>query len=156
MSWSKLLFVLPLLAACGFQPVYGPSGTGTALQNRVVVDEPLTRESYLLTRQLEQRLGRGNDPVYSLAVSISTEEESLAIDADGDIERYNLVGRADYTLVNTQTGAIAAQGQVQNFTGYSATGTTVAQLAAERDATERLMVILADRIVTELLAKASL
>jgi LPS-assembly lipoprotein len=42
-------------------------------------------------------------------------------------------------------------GSVDNFTGYSATGTTVATLAAERDAQERLMTILADQIVTRLL-----
>ena len=36
----RFLIALPLLvlAACGFQPVYGPGGTGTALQNAVQVD----------------------------------------------------------------------------------------------------------------------
>lgn len=161
MSWFKktpvlLICLLPVLAACGFEPVYGPNGTGTALQNRVLVDEPLTREGYLITRQLESRLGRTNDAAYSLSVTVKTGEKSLAIDADGDIERYNLVGTADYVLVNTSTGGIAASGQVDSFTGYSATGTPVAALAAGRDATERLMVILADKIVLELQIQASL
>ena len=75
---------------------------------------------------------------------------------DGDIERYNLVGTADYVLLDKASGAIVASGQVQNFTGYSATGTTVATLAAQRDAADRLMIILADKIVSELLVKATL
>ena len=150
-----LICALPL-AGCGYTPVYGPNGTGTQLQNRVLVDEPLTPDGYLITRQLETRLGRTNDAGYTLSVTTNTKEESLAFDADGDIERYNLVGTADYTLVNTATGAIAASGQVSNFTGYSATGTPVAALAAERDANERLMIILADQIVTELQTQASL
>ena len=41
---------------------------------------------------------------------------------------------------------------MDNFVGYSATGTTVATLAAKRDATERLMTILADEIVLQLQA----
>ena len=43
-------------------------------------------------------------------------------------------------------------GTVNNFTAYSATGSTVATLAAERDALERLMVILGDQITTRLFA----
>ena len=38
------------------------------------------------------------------------------------------------------------QGKIQHFTSYSATGTTVATLAAKRDAEVRLMIILADQI----------
>ena len=41
---------------------------------------------------------------------------------------------------------------MQSFTSYSATGSTVAGLAAEEDAALRLMHILADQIVTRLLA----
>ena len=49
---------------------------------------------------------------------------------------------------------VLLSGNVDSFTGYSATGTTVATRAAERDAYERLMTILADQIVTRLEAGA--
>ncbi|MEP4979551.1 LPS assembly lipoprotein LptE [Ascidiaceihabitans sp.] len=154
---AQILLVAALpLASCGFTPVYGPDGVGTQLQNRVLVDEPLTRNGYLITRHLETRLGRTNDEAFALSVTVKTQEVSLAIDADGVIERYNLIGTADYTLINKSTGAIAASGQVESFTGYSATGTPVAALAAERDASERLMVILGDKLVAELQTQASL
>jgi LPS-assembly lipoprotein len=41
---------------------------------------------------------------------------------------------------------------VKSFTAYSATGSTVAGLAAEEDAATRLMRILADQIVARLVA----
>ena len=58
----------------------------------------------------------------------------------------------DFTLTETATGVIVTSGKVNNFVGYSATGTTVATLAAEEDAQERLMNILADQIVRRLYA----
>lgn len=152
------LFRLPLIAlllalgACGFQPAYGPGGSGTALNGRVQVEDPKTRADQLLLQQLERRLGLAADPSFDLAIDLSTTEEGLAIDADGDITRYNLLGRAAYTLTDRTTGAVITSGVVTNFTGYSATGTTVATLAAERDAQVRLMTILGDMVVDRLLA----
>ncbi|WP_330449555.1 hypothetical protein FLP41_04955 [Paracoccus marcusii] len=47
------------------------------------------------------------------------------------------------------------QGRVSSFTSYSTTGTTISTLAAEGDARERLALMLADQVVTRLLAAAS-
>lgn len=146
------LCVCLVLAACGFEPVYGPGGTGTKLQNNVQVDTPIDREGFLLVRQLEERLGRSGDPAYALGVRLSVVEEARAIDPDGDLRRFHMIGRADYTLIDKSTGAVLDTNTVDNFVGYSATGTTVATLAAKRDATERLMTILADEIVLRLQA----
>nr|WP_147110002.1 LPS assembly lipoprotein LptE [Tateyamaria sp. syn59] len=149
----RLLAALALalaVAACGFEPVYGPGGTGTKLQNRVLVDPPRDREGFLLVRQLEERLGRAGDPTYKLAIDLSVAEEARAIDPDGDIRRYHMIGSAAFTLSDADTGAVIMTDLVDNFVGYSATGTTVATLSAQRDATERLMTILADEIVLQL------
>jgi LPS-assembly lipoprotein len=156
MSWFKLLFVLPLVAACGFTPVYGPNAAGNALQNNLLVDEPDTRQGYFLTRQIEDRLGRATNPAYGLAVTLDTSEEALAIDGDGDIARYNILGTANYVLRDLGTGAIVSSGKVSAFTGYSTTGTTVASLSVLRDARQRLMTQLADQIVTHLYANPDL
>ncbi|MEX0370523.1 MAG: LPS assembly lipoprotein LptE [Tateyamaria sp.] len=152
MRHFAVLTLCLLLAACGFEPVYGPGGTGTALQNRVQVDTPIDREGFLLVRQLEERLGRAGDPAYALGVRLSVFEEARAIDPDGDLRRFHMIGQAEYTLKDLSTGAIVSANSVDNFVGYSATGTTVATLAAKRDATERLMTILADEIVLQLQA----
>ena len=149
MRTAALLLIL-VLGACGFTPVYGPDGSGTELQNRVLVDKPDDRTGFLLVQRLEERLGRTSDPVYRLAVDLALGEEARAIDPDGEIRRFHLVGSAAYTLIATGTGEVVQAETVDNFVGYSATGTTVATLAARRDAQERLMIILADQIVLRL------
>lgn len=149
----RTLLLAPLaLAACGFTPVYAPGGTGAVLQNRVRVDDPSTRDSYLLVRELEERLGRAATPAYGLGLTITTTEQGLAIDRAGNTRRFNRLGRVDYALRDLTTGTVVTSGTVENFVGYSATGSTVATLAAETDAQERLMTILADQITTRLQA----
>ncbi|NIZ12979.1 LPS assembly lipoprotein LptE [Phaeobacter sp. HF9A] len=152
---------LPLgasLSACGFEPVYGPNGAGTALKGQISFQAPQTiaapsdTDAYYLVRQLETRLGRAGAPRYRMDLALKTQEVGQAITADGDITRYSLTGTAGYSLVRLSDGQVVASGEVQNFSGYSASGTTVQTLASETDAHERLMVILADQIVTRLYA----
>lgn len=150
----RTLLVLPLaLAACGFTPAYGPGGTGTKLNGQVLVQEPSTQAGYLLTRHMETRLGRsGGSARYALDLTIDLNEDDLAINSSGDITRYNVIGKVEFALRDSITGTIITSGTAQNFTAYSATGTTVATLAAEQDALERLMVILGDQITARLYA----
>jgi LPS-assembly lipoprotein len=85
-------------------------------------------------------------------LTLDTKEVGQAITAEGSITRYSLTGTAGYNLVRLSDGQIVASGEVENFSGYSASGTTVQTQAGETDAHERLMVILADQIVTRLYA----
>ena len=147
---SVVLLVFLALGACGFTPVYGPNGAGTELQNRVLVDKPDDRAGFLLVQRLEERLGRTSDPAYRLAVDLAVREEDRAIDPDGDIRRFHLIGTAEYALREAGTDVVVRTDTVDTFVGYSATGTTVATLSARRDAQERLMTILADQIVLQL------
>ena len=160
MWWSdrrSLLLALPLLAAgCGFTPVYGPGGIGTELRGHILAVEPNSEEDYMLVRRLEEQLGRPADPLYLLDYRIVTAESGQAVTTSGDITRYNLVGRVFYSLVRTSDDAVMAAGDVENFTGYSASGSTVDTLSAERDAVRRLMVILADQLVAELYTSVDL
>ncbi|MWD28536.1 hypothetical protein E0K89_013710 [Aquicoccus sp. SCR17] len=143
------------LSACGFTPAYGPSGGAGRLQGQVAVDAPDDRAGYLLVRRLEERLGRAAGARYELGAQVVIDEEGLGISADQRTTRYHLVGEARYALRDAATGLVLQSGQVESFTGYSATGSTVATLAAERDALERLMTILADRITDRLIAGAA-
>jgi LPS-assembly lipoprotein len=154
---SRRLFgltALGALAACGFTPVYGPGGGGTALQNKILVDEPGTREAYLVTREFEQRLGRASDAQYGLSLDITVREEAIAISSDNVTTRYNLIGELTYALRDLGTQQVVNTGKVNSFTGYSASGTSVATQAAERDARARLMQILTDQMITRLVATA--
>lgn len=153
-SFNRRSFCLAALAAvpaCGFAPVYGPDGAGTALQGQVLVDEPVTRDAYLLTRELESRLGRANPGQYGLSYAIDVRQESIAISKANVTTRFNLLGDVTYALRDLDTQEVITSGKVSNFVGYSASGSTVATQASEGDARGRLMNILTDQILTRLI-----
>lgn len=152
----RFLLLAPLaLAACGFTPAYGPSGGAGKLTGTVWVQDPTDKNGFDLVERLEERLGRPEAIRYDLAYTITTEAVGLGITTDNKITRYNLKGVVDYTLTERASGTRVAGGRVQGFTAYSATGSTVAGLAAEEDAALRLMRILADQITARLIAAAA-
>ncbi|MGG7646192.1 LPS assembly lipoprotein LptE [Rhodovulum sp. YNF3179] len=158
-SSDRRTFVLGLaalpLAGCGFRPVYGPAGPAAGLMGQIAVDPAGTERGFALVGRLQERLGRaGAAAPYALAVSVETESEGIAITTTNEIGRFNLAGVARFALRDAARDVVLTEGTVENFTSYSATGSTVGTLAAERDAYDRLMRALADQIVTRLLASA--
>jgi len=150
-----LLSGLAALAGCGFAPAYGPGGGGDALMGQVGVTAPHGRAGFLLTREIETRLGRPETPRYELRPEIELRSEGIAIDRSNVAARANLIGTVRYTLTNLETGEVADRGSVTNFTGYSTFDTPIVTRAAARDAMERLMQMLADQMLTRLAAAAA-
>jgi LPS-assembly lipoprotein len=151
----RTFLLLPLaLGACGFTPAFGPGGAAEGLQGTIRVDDPTDKNGFDLIERLEERIGRPETARFALGYRIATKAVGVGITPDNAITRYNLTGRVDWTLTERATGTRVAGGQVDNFTSYSATGSTVAGLAAEEDAAFRLMRILADQIVSRLIASA--
>lgn len=148
-----LLFGSLALAGCGFEPVYGPSGSASTLAGRIDIAPPADEEGFALVQRLEERLGQPTNPDLSLSADIRLTEESLGFLPDGTISRFNVLGRVDWTLSHA-TGETALSGSERSFTSYSATSTTVATIFAKRDARRRLMVILADHIVADILNRS--
>ncbi len=157
---------LSAVAACGFSPVYGPLGQAARLQMQVAMDVPDNRHEFDLVRQLELRLGHATAPVYHLSYRVETTQEGVGVTPEQEIIRFNVLGKVQYTLTETATGTVLATGRADSFTGYSAgavdvtalppsTNATIATLTAERDANARLMVALADQIVSQLLASSA-
>lgn len=145
----------PALAGCGFEPVYGTTGAAQGLLGQVAMDEPNTNEGYLLVRELEDRMGRTSSGKYGLSYSIVTEEKAVGKTVAQITSRYDVIGQVTYALRNLDTKEVLTTNTIKSFTGYSATGSTVSEVAARDDAYERLMVIFADRIVAELQAHAT-
>lgn len=157
MSWyNRRLFLISAaaLAGCGFTPAFAPGGAATRLQGRVLVDEPDSRPGYLLTRRFEERLGRANPARYGLSYSIGLTDSAIAVSSTNVITRYNKIGTVTWALRDLETDKVLTSGKAESFTSYSASGTTVATQAAERDAEARLMAILTDQIITRLIADA--
>jgi len=142
------------LAGCGFTPAYAPGGGGAKLLGRLQPDAPQTRDDFALVHRLSERLNPVEQARYRLAYTATTDTLGQAITPDGATTRYSLTGSVDYTLHDIGTDAVLLTGRVSSFTSWSATGSVVATSAAEDDAHRRLMRMLADQIVTRLLAQA--
>ena len=141
-------------AGCGFAPAFGPGGAAEVLRGAVLVDTPDTRDAFLLTRQIEDRLGRGDAARFGLAYMLDFTEERMVLTTGNITERFNVVGKVTWTLTDLGSDAVLGSDTASSFTGYSTTGTTVATQAAARDARARLATILADQIVAQLMALA--
>ncbi|MHA7850608.1 LPS assembly lipoprotein LptE [Roseovarius sp.] len=148
------LIAAAVLSGCGFTPAYGPSGSAGKLLNAVEVSEPKGRAGYLMTRELEDRLGRAGQPRYALVYAIEVSETPVAISRLNLITRYNLLGKVTYALNDLATDQVLTSGTVDNFTSFAASDTTVATEAARRAAEERIVVILSDQVVARLVAAA--
>jgi LPS-assembly lipoprotein len=153
-SFLILLAIAPL-AACGFAPVYGPGGGGHALRGQVTVTAPATRQGFMLVARLEDRLGRSTAPTLRLDWDTATTERGLAITGSNDITRINLTGTLNFRLTQIATEQTVQTGAVSSFTAYSTTGSPLATAAARRDAEDRLMVALADQLISRLLSGAA-
>lgn len=159
-QFLRLLAAIPLagtlagtLAACGFAPAYGPGGPAADIGGAIRLADPTDKNAFDFVGRMEQRLGRPANPRFELAYTIATKAIGVGITPEGAITRYNLTGSVDWALTDP-AGARLSGGRVESFTSYSATGSTVAGLAAEEDAALRLMRILADQIVSRLIATA--
>ncbi|WGW04992.1 LPS assembly lipoprotein LptE [Tropicibacter oceani] len=156
---SKRKFLLGALVlglgACGFTPVYGPQGTGNRLLGRIALEAPKTPNDYAFNARFEERMGRASSGPYLLSVKKTVDQQDLGSTSTGNTTRYRLLGRASYSLTDAGTKAVLIEGQTDGFTGYSTTGSTVATLAAERAAEQRLMVILADQVIDKLILQAT-
>nr|WP_319248674.1 hypothetical protein [uncultured Celeribacter sp.] len=141
------------LSACGFTPTYAPGGAGNALRGKVVVDAPDTRDSYNLTKHLRLAFGTPDAPAYRLSYSISTRLEAIGITRDQEITRRHVVGTVTYRLRDIATDAAIVSGKASSFTAYSTTGSSVSAITAPRDASERLMTVLGDQMVSQILAE---
>jgi LPS-assembly lipoprotein len=160
MWWSRRAVLAALaagaLAACGFTPAYAPGGPAAALADRVSVQAPDTQAEFTLVARLEQRLGRaGSGAPLALSFTLDTGQEAVAITPAAEITRYNVTGTLDWRLTDTASGTVTASGRTTAFTSYSATGSTIATRAARDDATDRLMTILADRTVADLILRTA-
>ncbi len=138
------------LAGCGLTPVYGPNGAGSALRGNLTLDPPTDRLDFEFVKAVDRQLGRGENGALRLTYDIAVQEEGTVVSAAQEINRLSLVGTVTYSVSKDVSDAVLT-GSVRNFTNYSATGSTLATDSAKRDAEDRLMVILADQMIAQLL-----
>ena len=148
-SRRRFLLVALALAGCGFTPVNGVNSNSQMLRNTVLVQAPTNRAEFELVRNLEVQLGQTTSKLYDLRYELSVDEDIIVVSTAQEINRFSLVGVLEYSLADND-GVVLLTETAKSFTGYSATGTTVATQRSQRDAYDRLMVILAKQVSNSL------
>lgn len=139
------------LSACGLEPIYGAKGAGKRLFGKVRPRDPDTYQDFSFNTRIAERLGPDEGAVFDLDYRLSIGVVAQAITQEQVTTRYSLNGTADFVLKD-RNGKALTSGRVSTFSSYSTTGTTIATLTAEADARRRLARMLADQVVTRLLA----
>lgn len=143
-----MLIGLMGLAGCGFAPIYGETA---GLRGRVAFETDESVAGFRLRERLETRLGRSATPQFVLVTNVRSSQRSAAITSGGDISRLNIIGTATWSLKTADSGQAIDSGEVEAFTSYSASASTIATQSTRDDAEARLSIILADLIVSRLL-----
>ena len=148
-------WALLLLGACGFKPVYATSTSTNSVRNNFDLSAPTDRGTYEFHHNLKGQISDNPQAQYALSYTIFQSATNAATDADGKSHRGVLKGSLAYRITGKINGETVKTGNVKGFTSYSALTSSVASDAAGRDATIRLMKILSDNLVDELMMVAA-
>ncbi len=144
-----------LLAACGFQPLYGSKGTTNVIADFSLIDvaQGKDRNGQLLTNELKHLLNPLKEPVrpkYRLVVQLTQSTRSLAIKKTALATRANLNAVVKYNLILNQTGELLTSGSNNIAVSYNIYSAEYATIAAEKDAANRAIKELAQDIRLQL------
>lgn len=149
---SLMILLVLGSASCGFSPVYAPgSKTAAALSDIVVAPPNNNRPNYVFVTELEDRIGRNPNGSKELKHDIWVYEEDPGLVSS--TARIHLVGKVTYQVVSVKDGRFLFGGTVENFVAFIVDDNLTT--AVRNDATERLMKILADHMVTRLTVQFS-
>lgn len=156
---SGLLALVPLLPACGFQPMYGEGSPARSLQGQVYVEVIPSAAGYELRQRLIEDLGPAETPTHTLKIELRIETEGVALTTQNFTTRFDVIGVAAYQLRPNSGGPPILTDEARSIAGFSAPVSQVASAfasrAAEEDAIRRVSRQLADRIAQRLALTAS-
>ena len=133
--------MLPLLSACGFQPLYG---NNTAPQLSSIFVEDIAERNDILDSD-----GMQTNKRYRLKVTLSESSQGIALQNDAAITRYNNRMEARFVLSDAG-GKEIYRGTQSELSSYTVVQSPYATLAAEQDSGKRAVQDMAERIRLEL------
>jgi LPS-assembly lipoprotein len=160
MSWSRRQ-VLTLssgmvLAACGFQPLYGnrSASNSTPMQfAQIDVNNIDGRTGHHLRNYLIDRLSaRGGHykKAYRLDVALSETKDGLAIRSDEAVTRFNFRLLSNVRLTRIGDQQTLYESNLRVTAAYNVVESEFATLSAERDAEDRAARDMSSEIITRL------
>ena len=154
------ILATPVLAACGFRPVYGPGASGpdspaaTALA-KISVGLIPERTGQVLRLALQERFERAGIAAaheYDLSVNFAVIDDTLAIQQDTTATWIRVTGTANYRLVSQDPSrATLTSGVARSVDGYNLFDQQFFAQDLENDAVnKRVALAVADQIALQL------
>ncbi|MCY4543190.1 MAG: LPS assembly lipoprotein LptE [Rhodobacteraceae bacterium] len=149
---ATVLLVAFSVAACGFKPAaIDRSGDATVFGN-TKVEVAGDQAGYHFERVLQRKFGFASRTApYHLKASIGITGAEAAIQGSGGHYRFELVGTVGFTLVDA-AGETVLESSATEIVYWGSKREVIANLAARRDAEQRLYNELADRVFTSVIA----
>ena len=160
--FDKKKYILSLLfsifiSSCSFEPAWiAGNNKSKILWQKVDLIKPKTSNEFRLNRYLVSRVGDAKDVKFLLKYELFTDTKRTALSFDGKAYRIRIQGEVKFSLIHNSKNIILVSSSVKDSLGYSDAILAVTDQASERDAYARLMVLLGDKIVDELLRSETL
>lgn len=146
-----LLLVTPALAGCGFTPLYAAPGVSPGLSTIETV-APQGRTGFLLGEALDDAFARdlAKPAAWKLKIDLKETRTPRGRRVDATASRYELVLKANWTLVDAATGTVALEGETSTEVTYDRAEQAYAGIVASQDAQARAASELARKIQLQL------
>ena len=153
--FSILLSVF--IVGCSFEPAWiAGNNKAKIFWQKIDLKEPKTINEFHLNRYLVSRVGGAEDAEFFLKYELFTKTKRTALSFDGKAYRIRIHGEVIFSLIHSSKNVVLVSSSVKDSLGYSDAILAVTDQASERDAYARLMVLLGDKIVDELLRSETL
>lgn len=145
-----LVFLLPLVGACGFRPVYGEHAAGVLAEDKLRQVEVASMSGLpglYLRNDLLDRIhadGEAATPSHRLDVAVSSSVVGSLVEPDATVTRYSYTLGANYKLVDLSNNAVVLQGTSEATSAYNVVESEYATLVARRDAERRAAKVVSD------------
>jgi LPS-assembly lipoprotein len=143
--------LLPLLAGCGFHPLYGDPKLEP--QMAAIYVEPIPETTGFELRDSLLNLlgadGKSGGKLYRLKINLTDSSQGVALQNDATITRYNDTLTATYVLTDAG-GREITHGTQSSLSSYNVANSPYSTLAAQQDADKRAVQDIADRIRIDL------
>ena len=155
--FDKKKYIFPILlgvfiAGCSFEPAWiAGNNKAKIFWQKIDLKEPKTSNEFHLNRYLVSRVGGAEDAEFFLKYELFTKTKRTALSFDGKAYRIRIHGEVIFSLIDSNKNVVLVSSSVKDSLGYSDAILAVTDQASERDAYARLMVLLGDKIVDELL-----
>lgn len=149
------LLCLLLVAACGFEPVYGThtaNGPTVDILNQVAIDNIPDRNGQILRNNLIDRMyskGRPKKPLYHLKIILTSTLQDLGIQANATSTRSLLDMNASYTLTDNNQKQVLT-GVAHSVTSFNKLSDQYGSLVADESAQERTIKEVSEQIVNRI------